>query len=516
MIATHVVPGGYVVPFRPDLANLMPHAKALEHSSGRLLAVRAGVDEARLLRNTGHACPSPILTGYNWAGGTPWDVQRATAAELVMNPGMFVLSDLGTGKTRAVLYAFDWLRQMGLCRRLLVTCTVSTMTRVWEQEIFKHFPHLTRTILYGDRAKRLQALKAGADICIINHDGVGVITEDLVRSGFDVVCVDELAIFRNARTERWKAMNRVARASKYVWGLTGSPIPRAPTDAWAQIKLVAPAKTSKHFGPFRDAMMHRVTQFKWVPKRDAAQQVFATMQPAVRFTRDDVAELPEFQEIDRPCTMSDPQNAVYNQLIKAMRATYGTAELLAVNEGVLLGKLLQVAAGWVYTTDKGVVALPCEDKFQTLFDLIAETDRKIIVFAPFIHAVEGIYARLVQEQYNCAMIHGGTPKGARDKIFTEFQDGPNLQIIVAHPGTMAHGLTLTAANTIAWWSPVQSLEIYEQANGRINRPGQTAKMLAARLVGSSIERRVYQRLQQHAALQGVLLELFEEASVQNI
>lgn len=83
-------------------------------------------------------------------------------------------------------------------------------------------------------------------------------------------------------------------------------------------------------------------------------------------------------------------------------------------------------------------------------------------------------------------------------------------MIVAHPKCMAHGLTLTAANTIIWFTPTASLETYEQACARITRPGQTRKTLIIHLTGSPIETKIYRRLREKASLQGALLDMFND------
>ena len=91
------------------------------------------------------------------------------------------------------------------------------------------------------------------------------------------------------------------------------------------------------------------------------------------------------------------------------------------------------------------------------------------------------------------------------------QDDPDLRILIAHPGCLSHGLTLTAANTIVWWSPTTSYEQYLQANGRITRPGQTEKTLVVHLAGSAVERRMYAKLEKNEDVQNTLLEMFANA-----
>lgn len=109
-----------------------------------------------------------------------------------------------------------------------------------------------------------------------------------------------------------------------------------------------------------------------------------------------------------------------------------------------------------------------------------------------------------------AIVHGETSKRNRDEIFRAFQQDPEPRVIVANPGTLQHGLTLTAANTIIWAAPVHSLETWEQANGRVTRPGQKRNTLIVSIEGTALERKVYDRLQSKGRVQGTLLELINE------
>jgi SNF2 family DNA or RNA helicase len=184
--------------------------------------------------------------------------------------------------------------------------------------------------------------------------------------------------------------------------------------------------------------------------------------------------------------------------------------ITAVNEGVLQGKLLQVACGYLYTDKKTVYELPSKGRLQALEEVIHETDRKILVFVPFTHALTGIANYLRSKHHTVEVVYGATSRGARDRIFTSFQTKPDPRIIVAHPGCMSHGLTLTAANTIVWYAPITSNDTYDQANARIVRPGQTARTLIVHLGGTPVERITYARLKRRGKMQGVLLELFKQ------
>lgn len=501
----------FVVDFRCDLAQAIPHARQM----GDKLVIPYGHDEARLARNLGVEAPSPILARYDWPGRKPWDVQKATAAVLVESPRAYVLSTMGCGKTAAAIWAADYLRQSRKLGPVLVVAPLSTMTPVWERELFKLLPTAKVNVLYGSKSKRLELLRDPADFYIINHHGLGVILEELKCQHFGIVVVDELAVFRNKSTKLWKALATVVNAAEFAWGMTGAPTPQAPTDAWAQIRLLTPGRTTKTMIRFRDATMIQVSNFKWVPRPGAQDYVFAQMQPSVRFTRDDIGELPPTSFVEREVKLDSVAAKAYKLLFDKMRmATHDGQSITAVNEGVLSTKLLQVACGYIYTDRKGVFKLPNTARLDALGEVIDEADRKIIVFVPFVHALEGVSNHLRKQGHSVGVVWGGTSRAQRDAIFDNFQDKAEPRILVAHPQCMSHGLTLTAANTIIWYAPINSLETYEQANARIVRPSQTSKTFIVHLVGTPVERATYRRLKERSKLQGMLLELFRDQELE--
>lgn len=501
----------FAIPFDGGIANLVPQAKSFQHPQhGQMLLIPHTRDTTRLARNMGYSTPAPILTQYDWNGDVPFQTQKITAALLTMQSRAFVLSEMGTGKTRATLHALNYLLMCGDVKCALVVAPLSTLTQVWDMEVFKYFNHLSVGVLYGTKAQRLKKLQEKHDIYVINHDGVEtILTELIARIDIGCVIVDELAAFRNARTDRWKALNRVCSGRSYVWGLTGSPTPNSPTDAYGQVKLLNPTRIPKYFKEFQRQTMIQVSQFKWIDKQEAKDVVFEAMQPAVRYKRDDCVELPPVSYQNRIVQLSPRQDQVYKELIKKLKLGFQQGTVTAANEGVLFSKLLQITSGWVYTTDRKVVALPNQDRVDQLLEVLDESEGKVIVFADFIPAVEGITDILTKNSVACAMVNGSTPQALRNYVFNSFQNSPLPRVLVAHPKCMAHGLTLTAASTIVWFSPTTSLETYEQACARITRPGQTRKSLIIHLTGTPVETKLYRRLQQKASTQGALLELFE-------
>jgi SNF2 family DNA or RNA helicase len=158
------------------------------------------------------------------------------------------------------------------------------------------------------------------------------------------------------------------------------------------------------------------------------------------------------------------------------------------------------------------VSLDNHKRIEALLDGVTASDRKVLVFVPFKHALAGISEAFKKEGIDHACISGDTPANERANIFNLFENTNRYKAIVAHPACMSHGITLVAASHIVWFAPITSLETYIQANARIRRVGQKHKQLILHLQGTPVERRVFALLQQKQKVQDKLLELFEEAS----
>lgn len=502
-----------VVPPLTAVQNMFPSAPQITLQGSSFLAIRHQPAETYLLRKLGFDVPAPILEHYDWAGGKPFEAQRKTCAMLTMNERAYVLNGMGTGKTKSALWAWHYLYSNGLCGKALIVAPLSTLQFTWAREAFQTLPGITATVLHGSRQKRLDRLAEHADLYVINHDGLKVVADELAkRKDIDVLILDELAVYRNGGSQRTKITRKLAERMKWVWGMTGSPIPNEPTDAWAQCTIVTPHTVPKYFGRFRDELMQRITQFKWAPKSDAVDKAFAAMQPAVRFTLDDIVELPECIERTVDVDLGPNQSKVYKSLVDHAHVAVQNKEITAANAGAVMMKLLQVATGWVYSSDRGVVALDNDKRVEALVDLIAATDRKVLVFVPFKHALAGIGEALTSEGIEHAIVSGDTPASERNQTFNVFQNTEKYRVLLAHPQCLAHGITLTRADTIIWFAPVTSLEIYDQANHRIRRVGQKHKQQIIMLQSTPVEKKIYALLQRKQRVQEKFLELFEDAS----
>ena len=325
--------------------------------------------------------------------------------------------------------------------------------------------------------------------------------------------LDELAVYRNP-TQRTKIAAKVAATKAVVWGMTGGPMPNYVTDIYNEIKVVTPHRMPMRFTHLRDELMYRITQFKWVNKQGAVEKAFNYFQPAVRYTLDDIMELPE-AVVPPPVQteLGKEQRRVYDELRKYSVSLIRKGEVTAMNAGVLMGKLLQVSAGWLYDSKREAHELDGEARLDALADIVDAASNKVIVFVNYTHALLGVYDYLHDRGFAPHLVHGDTPLKERNEIFTTFQLTDHPGPLVAHPRCLSHGLTLTAADTIVWFGPPTSAEIYDQANARIRRVGQKHKQLFVHLSSTPIERAApLNSLTDRILQQDSFLHLLEDAS----
>jgi SNF2 family DNA or RNA helicase len=493
---------------------LIPTSKAVSWKGRRYVAIPHKLEEMRVLSNLGMDAPSPICTYYEWPRhhriSNPFAAQKQTAGFLTLNPRAFVLNDLGTGKSLSALWAFDYLRSKGVAQRLLIVCPLSTMERTWADELFFNMPHLNYKMLYGTPEKRRRLLAEDADVYIINHHGLHTILEDMaVRHDINYVVVDELAqCARNAQTDMWKRLNKIVNKQtvRACWGLTGTPMPNAVTDAYAQVKLIRPERMKRSFTDFRNEVMMQAGPYQWLPRKGAVDAVYKYMQPAIRYARDQCIDLPPTIHMTRQIELTAAQAKAYDSMAKTLCAQVAAGELLAVNEAVKVSKLVQIACGAAYDTAGNTAFIPARLRLREAADLVLASASKTIVFVPFRGALTEVSKYIAKKTGRIVgEIHGGVKKSDRDDIFTKFMHG-GCDVIVAQPAAMSHGLTLTSASTIVWFAPPMSADVYEQANGRITRPGQKLTTIVVNIEGTPVERRLYDRLRGKMALQGILLD----------
>lgn len=475
------------------------------------VAVHWGLDEAQVLKNLKiKNVPSPILKEYNWPGlHAPFEHQKTTAAFLTLNKRAFCLNEQGTGKTGSVIWAADYLMKKGRIRRVLVVCPLSIMDSAWRADLFKFAMHRSVDVAYGSAAKRKEVIASQTEFVIVNFDGLEIIAEDVAAGGFDLVVVDEANAYKNVQTKRWKTLNKLLRPDTWLWMLTGTPAAQSPVDAYGLAKLVNPLAVPKFFSSFRDMVMFKASQFRWMPKPNATQTVFNVLQPAIRFTKAECLDLPEMTYVDRHVALTKQQDQYYKVLKNKMIVEAAGEEITSVNAAVNLSKLLQLSCGAVYADTGDTVTFDIKNRYSVLLEVIEEAAKKVLVFVPFRNSIELVAGQLAKDGYTVETINGDVPANRRTEIFKRFQETPDPRILVIQPQAASHGVTLTAADTVVWWGPTSSLETYAQANARVHRAGQRHPTTVVRLQGSNAERHVYQMLDTKGDVHTQIVDLYK-------
>lgn len=453
----------------------------------------------------------PIITeNYVWTGAfEPFEHQKSTASFLARHERAFCFNEQGTGKTASVIWAADYLMKLGLVQRVLVLCPLSIMKSAWQQDLFKFAMHRSCSVAHGSAKQREKIIDAGSDFVIINFDGLAIIKDEVIAGGFDLIVVDEANAYKNAQTNRWKVLNQIVKTTDpRLWMLTGTPAAQSPLDAYGLAKLVGSPNCPRYYGAYRDQVMMKVTQFKWVPKPKAQDVVHSILQPAIRFEKKDCLDLPEVTHIEREAPLTPQQAKYYTQLKNQMIIEAAGEEVSAVNAATKLNKLLQISGGAVYTDAKEVLEFDVSNRLNVVMEVIEEASHKVLVFVPFTHTIELLRARLEKEGVSCGVINGAVSVNKRSALVEEFQTRKDPHVLIIQPQAASHGLTLTEANTIIWYAPVTSVETYLQANARIDRPGQKNAMTIVHIKGSPVEERLYSMLKGNIANHQKLIDVY--------
>lgn len=454
---------------------------------------------------------SPISKEYTWPGiHKPFDHQKTTSEFLSAHKRAYCLSEAGTGKTSAVIWAADYLMNKDKIKRMLVVCPLSIMQAAWQADFFKTAMHRTVALCHGTAEKRKKILAENTEVVIINYDGIEIVKKEIIEGGFDLVVVDEANYIKTVTTRRWKALNKIVTPDTWLWLMTGTPAAQSPADAYGLAKIVNPASVPKYHGTFKDMVMQKISQFTWVPRHNAQDIVFKTLQPAIRYTKEECLDLPDVTYQTRDVPLTPQQEKYYKMLKKEMYIEAAGEEITAVNAAVMLTKLLQVASGSIYSDKKEIIEFDVSNRMTALKEIIEEASHKVIIFCPFRHSIEKIMTELTKSKITCDVINGSVTMTKRSEIFKNFQEKKNPHVLVIQPQAASHGVTLHAANVVVFWSPVVSVETYIQCCARVDRAGQRNPMTVVHLQGSPVETKVYKMLQNKMDHHEKLVDLFKE------
>jgi SNF2 family DNA or RNA helicase len=292
--------------------------------------------------------------------------------------------------------------------------------------------------------------------------------------------------------------------------MTGTPASQSPEDAFGLAKLVNPNGVPKYKTAWKDTVMTKVSQFRWIPKQTAQSAVFSALQPAIRYEKDQCLDLPDLMYQTRIVPLSPQASSYYKELKKQMLIQAAGETISTVNAAAAITKLMQLSGGAVYTDDGNVIEFDISPRLNVLKEVIDEASHKVIVFIPYKHTIRVVQDFLTKEHVSTEIISGDVSANQRAAIFNSFQTTTSPRVLLVQPQSASHGVTLTAANTIVFWSPVMSVETYLQCVARIDRVGQKNKMTVIHLEGSEVERRMYTMLEGKVDMHEKLVDLYRD------
>ncbi|EHB65247.1 DEAD/DEAH box helicase [Paenibacillus lactis] len=442
----------------------------------------------------------------------PHQYQEYATQRILDTPYIALLLEMGLGKTVSTLTAMDLLlNDYFEAGKVLVIAPLRVAEDTWSREIEKwdHLRHLRISKVLGSAAARRKALKADADIYVINRENVEwLVSEYGSQWPFDTVVIDELSSFKNPQAKRFKALRRVRPMMKRVVGLTGTPAPNSLMDLWAPMYLIDQGeRLGKTITGYRDRYFTPGSRnghvvYEWKAKQEAEERVYEAISDiAVSMKAEDWLELPE--RIDRTIQipLSLKAREQYKKLEKELLLPFLDADVVAQTAAVLSNKLLQMASGAVYDEEKGVKLIH-DAKLDALEDVIeAANGKPVMVFYNFKHSLSRI-----QERFPQARILRKGKDGNED---IRAWNNDEIPLLLLHPKSAGHGLNLqeSSCRTVVWFDQIWSLEEDQQANARVHRQGVRHNIVVIRLVAEgTMDEDAVAALERKAAGQDALME----------
>ena len=443
----------------------------------------------------------------------PHNYQTFCIEKLLELPAVGLFLDMGLGKTVTTLTAIKELKYYRFqVYKVLVIAPKKVAEATWSKEAAKwdHLQCLRVSTVLGSRTKRERALACPADVYVINRENVEWLV-DYYRNAwpFDMVVVDESSSFKDQSTKRWRALKRVRPKIKRIVLLTGTPAPNNLIDLWAQIYLLDEgARLGRTIGGFRERY--------FLPDKRSADRVF-TYKPkmgteqvvqdligdiCISMSAEDYLTLPECVSVNVPVMLDAKARKAYDTMEREMLLEVDEDTITADTAAVLTNKLLQLAGGAVYNADhQAQVIHSC--KIEAFLELVESlAGKSALVFYAFQHEKDRILEALRKKH-----------KHLRVRVFSGAQDEDDwnagkIDILLAHPASTAYGLNLQqGGNHVIWFTPTWSLELYQQANKRLHRQGQTERVIIHHLlVDGSIDYDVISALGNKADTQDALLD----------
>lgn len=441
------------------------------------------------------------------------DYQTRAIDWCINNPRCGLFLPMGAGKTVITLSAVSKLKEAGEVNKALIIAPIRVARSTWPAEIEKwdHTKHLTYSLVDGDVKKRTRALEKEADIYIVGKEQVVWLCETLGKNWpFDMVVVDELSTFKNPQAQRFKALKKVVKKFKHFIGLTGTPAPRGIPDLWSQVFLIdAGTRLGTSIGSFRKTYLipertNGYIVYSYALRDGAKEEIEQKISDVVMsLDSSECVELPDINYINVPIVLPKTVKKRYDNFKKDLVLELSTTDVSASNLGVLCGQLLQFTSGQIYTHDPSLpVDTIHDEKIKALSDILTSANGEpVIIYYYFKHELGRIIRLLESNNLRYSTLE-------KDSDLARWNNH-ELDVLLLHPASAGHGLNLQEGGSVLIWYtlPNFNLELYQQANARLYRQGQTEKVRVYHLlIEDSIDVDMMNALDKKEVTQSTLLE----------
>ena len=439
------------------------------------------------------------------------DYQLHAVDHVINNSGAGLFIACGLGKTVSALTAINRL-MYDYCEisKVLIIAPKRVAESTWTDEIkvWDHVKHLKLSVVLGTERERKEALKAKADIFIINRENVAWLVGYYQSAfPFDLVIIDELSSFKSSKSIRFKSLRMVLPKVKRVIGLTGTPASNGLIDLWSQLYLLDQgARLGKSLTGYRERYFtpgkrNGQVVFNYNLKAESEQAIYDKIGDiCISMKAEDYLSLPERINITKEIKLPTAIQEKYDEFEKqqVLSIIESDTDISAVNAAALSTKLRQFANGAVYDAEKNFHVVH-DEKLEALEELVEEANgQPVLIFYSFKHDLERIKKRL--KGYKPQTLDGPSDIEAWNK--------GEISVLLAHPASAGHGLNLQAGgNIVIWFGLNWSLELYQQANARLDRQGQIKPVIIYHLITvSTIDQKVFSALEGKAEGQDALMD----------
>ena len=428
-------------------------------------------------------------------------------------------SDPGTGKTRVQIELFRMRRLRG-GGKALVIAPKSLLRSAWQDDFMKFAPDMRTVVCPAE--KREQMFAQDADVYITNTDATKWLAKQPPKffAQFETLIIDELSAFKHHTSQRSKALNKIKKHFPKRYGLTGTPNSNSITDIWHQVFVLDDGqRLGRSFYQFRNSVCEpkqvgpQPNMLQWEDKPGAELAVGNMLADMiVRHKFEECIDIPANHTYSVPYHMSPKQAKAYQQMERDAITMLSDGKVITtVNAAGVMTKLLQIASGASYFEglEGDDYANIDNGRYELVSDLVEQRDHSVVFFN-WSHQRDELVKEFKKRGITYAVIDGNTTDKGRKEAVDLFQSG-FYRVLLAHPQSAAHGLTLTKGTATIWASPTYNLEHFLQGNRRIYRAGQTQKTeTIVVLAPGTVEDKVYAKLQEKDARQGNMLELLKE------